>query len=101
MKTNATFLNLNLAQAERGAGGVAGMLGLGRGAGGMGALGTWSSTSLTVSSAPLPHPPPQPWSSSVALETSGEKSSLHHPPHLLSLSGGSPSSYSSVLLLPH
>ena len=40
-----TFLNLNLAQAEHGAGGATGRPGSGRGAGGMGAPGTWSPTS--------------------------------------------------------
>ena len=40
-----SFLNLNLAQAEHGAGGAAGRPGSGRGAGGMGAPGTWSPTS--------------------------------------------------------
>lgn len=78
-RTNATFLNLNLAQAERGVDWATGWPGVGRGAEGVGALGTWSSISLTASFAPSPHMPPQPWGNSVTLETSREKSSSHHP----------------------
>ena len=89
MRTNATFLNLNLAQAERGEGGAAGGWGWAGEHEGWGhrELVLYLPDSLFHPSAPSP---PQPWSSSaaVAVGTSGEKSSSRRPPLLLPLIGG-------------
>lgn len=82
MRTNATFLNLNLAQAERGEGGAAG------GWGWAGEWEGWGHWDLVLClpdgrfPPSAPSPPPQPWGSSaaVAVGTPGEKSSSRRPP---------------------
>lgn len=81
MRTNATFLNLNLTQAERGAVGAVGGWGW---AGEHEGWGHWELVLYLPDSFfhPFAPCPPQPWSSSTAVTvgTSGEKNSSHRPP---------------------